>query len=61
MARPWWATDVAAAGAATWKSALVDALGFVLVVWSIPAAILVVGTPIVLVVAAAIWLMNRIL
>jgi hypothetical protein len=37
--------------APAWKTILVDSLGFVLVVWSIPAAILLVGTPIVLVAA----------
>ena len=42
--------------APVWKTVLFDALGFVLVVWSIPAAILLVGTPIVLVAAAAIGL-----
>ena len=43
-----------------WKTALLDALGFVLVVWSIPVAILVIGTPIVLVVAQALALARRI-
>ena len=37
--------------ARVWKTALTDSFGFVLVVWSIPVAILLVGTPIVLVVA----------
>ena len=37
-----------------WKTGLTDSLGLVLVVWSIPVAILIVGTPIVLVVAAVI-------
>ena len=32
-----------------------DSLGLVLVVWSIPVAILLVGTPIVLVVALVRW------
>jgi hypothetical protein len=49
------------ATAAAWRTALGDSLGFVLVVWSIPAAILLVGTPIVLVVALLIALMRRIL
>ena len=49
------------AAAPLWKTVLIDSLGFVLVVWSIPAAILLVGTPIVLVVAAAIALLSRIL
>jgi hypothetical protein len=31
-----------------WKTVLTDSLGFVLVVWSIPLAILLVGAPIVL-------------
>ena len=48
-ARRWRATDMATATAtAVWKYVRIDSLGFVLVVWSIPAAILVVGTPIVL-------------
>lgn len=41
----------AVTAAPMWKTVLTDSLGFVLIVWSIPAAILVVGTPIVLVVA----------
>ena len=47
--------------APVWKTILIDSLGFVLVVWSIPAAILLVGTPIVLVVAllAAWWTAQR--
>lgn len=44
-----------------WKTALGDSLGFVLVVWSIPVAILLIGTPIVLVVALMIALMRQIL
>lgn len=34
-----------------WKTIVIDSLGLVLVVWSIPAAIVIVGTPIVLTVA----------
>lgn len=41
----------ATAAAPLWKTVLIDSLGLVIVVWSIPAAILLVGTPIVLVVA----------
>jgi hypothetical protein len=41
-----------------WKAVLIDSLGFVLGVWSIPAAILLVGTPIVLVAALVIALMR---
>ena len=41
-----------------WKTVLTDSLGIVLVVWSIPAAILLVGTPIVLVVALLIALIR---
>jgi hypothetical protein len=37
-----------------WKTILTDSIGFAVVVWSIPAAILLVGTPIVLMVALAI-------
>jgi len=43
--------------APVWKTILIDSLGFVLVVWSIPAAILLVGTPIVLVVALVRWIL----
>ena len=49
------------AATAVWKTRLIDSLGFVLVVWSIPAAILLVGTPIVLVVALLIATMRWIL
>jgi len=51
----------AATTAPFWKTVLLDSLGFVLVVWSIPAAILLVGTPIVLVVALLIAAMRWIL
>ncbi len=47
-----------ATATAVWKTVLIDSLGFVLVVWSIPAAILVVGTPIVLVVALMRWILQ---
>jgi hypothetical protein len=47
--------------APVWKTVLADSLGFFLVVWSIPAAILLVGTPIVLVAALAIAFMRWIL
>jgi len=47
----------AATAAPVWKTVLIDSLGFVLVVWSIPAAILLIGTPIALV----ITLIRRIL
>ena len=40
-------TEKAAATIAPlWKTVVIDSLGLVLVVWSIPAAILLVGTPI---------------
>ena len=48
----------AATTAPAWKTVLLDSLGFVLVVWSIPAAILLVGTPIVLVVALMRWILQ---
>jgi len=51
----------AATAVPVWKTALIDSLGFVLVVWSIPAAILLIGTPIVLVVALVASLMRWIL
>jgi uncharacterized membrane protein YvlD (DUF360 family) len=41
----------ATADAPRWKTILLDSLGAVLVIWSIPVGILLVGTPIVLVVA----------
>ena len=47
--------------APVWKTILTDSLGFVLVVWSIPAAILLVGTPLVVVVAVLIATMRWIL
>lgn len=47
--------------ASRWQTGVTDVLGAVLVVWSIPLAILVVGTPIVLVVAAVIGAMRWIL
>ena len=34
--------------ALVWKTILLDSLGMVLVVWSIPVAILIVGAPVVL-------------
>lgn len=40
-----------------WKTILVDSLGLVVVVWSIPVAILVIGAPIALVVALARWIL----
>ena len=40
-----------------WKTILIDSLGLVVVVWSIPVAILLVGTPIVLVVALIRWIL----
>jgi hypothetical protein len=44
-----------------WRTILGDAFGMVLVVWSIPAAILVVGAPIVLVAALLISVIERFL
>jgi len=44
-----------------WKTIVIDSIGLVLVVWSIPVAVVVVGTPIVLAVAllmmVARWLL----
>jgi hypothetical protein len=48
----------AAIATPAWKTILGDSLGLVLVVWSIPVAILVVGTPIVLAVALIIAVMR---
>jgi hypothetical protein len=49
--------------ARVWKTTLSDSLGFVAVIWTIPAAILLVGTPIVLAVAALVavtrWILER--
>ena len=49
-----------ATAAPVWKTVPTDSLGFVLVVWSIPAAILLVGTPIVLVLVIALmrWMLQ---
>jgi hypothetical protein len=44
----------AATEAPAWRTFLIDTFGLVLVVWSIPLAILVVGAPIVLVVSLII-------
>lgn len=41
----------AGTAAPAWKTMLIDSLGFVLVVWSIPVAILLIGMPIALVAA----------
>jgi hypothetical protein len=51
----------AATAVPVWKTVLIDSHGFVLAVWRIPVAILLVGTPIVLVVALVISLMRWIL
>ena len=48
----------ATTAAPAWKTVLTDSLGFVLVVWSIPVAILLVGTPIVLVIALVRWILQ---
>jgi hypothetical protein len=47
----------ATAAPARWKTLLIDSFGLVLVVWSIPIAILIVGAPIVLTVALIRWLL----
>ena len=58
----WRATEIAATVTApVWKTVLIDLLGFVLVIWSIPVAILLVGSPIVMAVALVIGLMRWIL
>jgi hypothetical protein len=46
----------AIAAAPVWKVVLLDSLGLILVVWSIPVAILLVASPIVLVVALVRWI-----
>lgn len=58
----WRGTEIAATVAApVWKTRLIDSLGFVLIIWSIPMAILLVGTPIVMAVGLVIGLMRWIL
>ena len=47
----------AAVSAPVWRTILFDSLGAILVIWTIPAAIVVVGAPIVLLVALARWLL----
>ena len=37
-----------AAAPSRWKTAIVDSLGFVVVIWSIPLAIIAVGLPLAL-------------
>jgi hypothetical protein len=44
-----------ATGRRRWVTAVQDSLGLVAVVWSIPAAILIVAIPIALVAALIIW------
>ena len=44
-----------ASGRRPWVTAVQDSLGLVAIVWSIPAAILIVAIPIALVVALLIW------
>ena len=52
-------TETAAAKVTpVWKTVLVDSIGLVLVVWSIPVAIVLVGTPIVLTVALVMALIR---
>ena len=47
----------AIAAAPVWKVVLLDSLGLILVVWSIPVAILLVASPIVLVVVLVRWIL----
>ena len=51
-----------AAATPAWKTVLIDSIGLVAVVWSIPVAILLVGTPIalviVLVIAGVRWILQ---
>jgi hypothetical protein len=44
-----------------WKTIVVDAFGFAAVIWSIPIAILLIGTPIVLVVALILMAVRSII
>ena len=61
-ARQWRETEIAATTAApAWKTVLIDSLGLVLVVWSMPVVILLVGTPIVMAVGLVGGLMRWIL
>ena len=52
---------MAAAAAPAWRTVLGDSLGLVLVVWSIPVAILLLGTPIVLAVSLLITFIGWVL
>ena len=47
----------AAVSAPLWRTIVLDSLGAILVIWTIPAAIVVVGAPIVLLIALARWLL----
>lgn len=47
----------AAIAPSRWKTILVDSLGMVVVVWSIPVAILLVAAPIMLVAALLRWIL----
>ena len=47
----------AATAAPAWKTILIDSFGLILAVWAIPAAILLIGAPIALVIALARWLL----
>jgi len=46
------------AAPSVWKTRLLDSLGFALVIWSIPLAILLVGAPIAFVFALARWILQ---
>lgn len=52
----------ATADAPVWKTVLIDSAGLILVVWSIPVAIILIGAPIVLLAGAVIasvrWLVQ---
>ena len=48
--------DDAAGAPGRWRAVLVDVVGLFAVVWSIPLAVLLVGTPIVLTVVLMLWL-----
>jgi hypothetical protein len=51
----------AAAESPVWRTVVVDSLGLMLVVWSIPLAIIVVGAPIVMLASLIITALQRLL
>jgi hypothetical protein len=46
----------ASSDASSWKTMVIDAVGFAAVIWMIPVAIMVVGAPIALLFVVARWI-----